>query len=522
MEENGQALPAIVKTAAFYSCVVSTVIILVNVLCHLFNYRKPLQQRLMIRIQLILPLFAASCYVMLTDESMFVKMLLTSLREVYEAFVIYTFFSLLTMMLGGERNIIILTSGRPPVLFGPLLLDISDPNTFLYIKRGILQYVWMKPAICLLMIVCDVFHISSFDFSSPYLWLTIVYNLSVTISLYCLAIFWKILWSDLKPFNPVGKFLCVKLIIFASYWQGIIIGLLNAFHLLPESGDFGVLLQNALLCIELIAFAIGHWFSFSFTPFTIKNLPYGKLRFKYALKDIFGIKDLVYDFKLTFYGDYYKDYKHFDSVEAMIAHPSSKGRISRINQGLRYHHNGKQKHWLPQQLIVHQSLEIIHSTSDMTYEPSITSHGGDQNRAGEPSNSSTRAYQPSNSSIRAIYQLSIDASWRGTNSISEANFPSPILQPNSSIAEMLNQDNSPIDYDNEEFEQDEQLYTHACQVINNYNLDQKETKKLLNYPIIDDLIHAHAYGYRVNKLRKERLRNSEESDRDLGTYGSLA
>ena len=66
---------------------------------------------------------------------------------------------------------------------------------------------------------------------------------------------------------------------------------------------------------------------------------------------MFGIKDLVHDFKLTFHGDYYKDYKRFDSVEAITAHPESKGRMSRINQGLRYHGDGKHKTLAPKQSI---------------------------------------------------------------------------------------------------------------------------------------------------------------------------
>ena len=163
--------------------------------------------------------------------------------------------------LGGERNIIIMTSGREPVKHPGILLyilpplDISDPYTFLGIKRGILQYVWAKPIICFSTLLSQglgLYDVNSMGPKSIYLWLTIIYNGSVTMSLYCLAIFWKILWNDLKPFNPVGKFLCVKLIIFASYWQGVILAILNVFQVLPgsdeseEKGSIGVCIQNGL------------------------------------------------------------------------------------------------------------------------------------------------------------------------------------------------------------------------------------------------------------------------------------
>lgn len=53
--------------------------------------------------------------------------------------------------------------------------------------------------------------------------------------------------------------------------------------------SIGVCIQNALLCVELIAFAIGHWYSFSYFPFTISQLPWGRYKFHYALKRLVRI-----------------------------------------------------------------------------------------------------------------------------------------------------------------------------------------------------------------------------------------
>jgi hypothetical protein len=500
-------MPHYVVTVSFWSCVAATAIITASILLHLLNYRKPFEQRLMIRIHLIVPLFAVSCYSMLINQTApFNRFVLEPVREVYEAFVIYTFFLLLTGMLGGERNIIIMTSGRVPVAHPGVLghifppLDILDPYCFLYIKRGILQYVWLKPFICLATIGAEFagwYDVNDFSVSSVYFWLTLVYNFSVTLSLYCLAIFWKILWNDLKPFKPVGKFLCVKLIIFASYWQGILIGILNVLQVLPQNPDnssqfsVGLCIQNALLCVELVGFAIGHWHSFTYSAFTINKLPYGRLKLKYAFKDMIGFKDLIHDFQLTFYGDYYKDYKQFDSVEALIAHPESRGRISRINQGLRYYHDGKQKHWLPSSPAQPPSHDLIQSTSESraihNYEPSLKSMG---------------------TSVRAIYTPSLAEDTVGTFNVCSE----PVNQ-NHTITELLRQDPelAHIDYSAEDLDEDELYYHQASQVINNYNIDHPEIKRLLNYPIVDDVIDAHAYGYRVNKLRQDRLRSRDET-----------
>lgn len=536
------SLPHWIVTFSGWCAIFATAVIALSIIMHLLNYRKPFQQRLMIRIQLILPVFALSCYLMLVNpRGAVVKYLIEPIREIYEAFVIYTFFSLLIDMLGGAKSIIIMTSGRTPVQHPGVIrfclppLDISDPRTFLAIKRGILQYVWLKPILCFSVLFFEgigQYDVNDMGPKSIYLWITIVYNLSVSLSLYCLAMFWKILWTDLRPFNPIAKFLCVKLIIFASYWQGVLLAILNFAGVLPGNNslddnaapNLGVSIQNALLCVELVAFAVGHWFAFSYKPFTISLIPNGRLQFYYAVRDMIGIKDLIIDFELTFYGDYYKDYKQFNSVDAIIAHPSSKGTMSRINQGLRYHTDGKQKHWLAQQ------------------------HGGAQGLPANASVASNRQSIISTSEINAIpnlgvkgsglsqYAASINLAGASTKGLYPGKSPSvhaPDSKSINTVLSALDDDgdgietavkslNPEIDYDQEGFEEDEHFYAAACSVVNNYNLDQTEVKKLINYPIVDDVIMGHEYGYKVKKLRANRQRLQKSNVlKDSNRYGSV-
>ncbi|KAI3404265.2 hypothetical protein KGF56_002904 [Candida oxycetoniae] len=397
-----------------------------------------------------------------------------------------------------------MTSGRRPVQHPGIMkyimppLDISDSRTFLNIKRGILQYVWLKPIICFATLFFEIigwYNVNDMTWGSIYLWLTLIYNASVTLSLYSLAIFWKVLWDDLKPFKPGGKFLCVKLIIFASYWQGVILAILNFFQVLPGSGDdtneggsIGVSIQSALLCIELIAFAIGHWYSFSYHPFTVSQLPWGRYKFKYALKDWLGFKDLIIDFQKTFDGEHYKDYRQFDSVEAMVAHPDSKGRMSRIHQGLRYHYDGKHKHWLPDSSSVVTSPGVIPSTSEI--------------HALQPDNASILS---NNTSMRAMYSTSPKNSPPGSP-IFEEETRSITSTASLSIKEQINNDLllSTIDYSDERFDEDEVIYQEAIDTIGNYTLEDPHTKSILNYPIIDGVLDSHAYGFKVQKLRQRQ------------------
>ncbi|CAN3371980.1 hypothetical protein DIURU_002509 [Diutina rugosa] len=478
-------LPASVVATCYVASVTATIVILVSLHLHMRNYRKPFQQRLMLRINLIVPLFAWSCYRMLLNQnSVFTKYFVEPLREVYEAFVIYTFYSLLTVMLGGERQIIVMTSGRPPVhhpvfplsrILPPV--DISDPQTFLYIKRGILQYVWLKPFLCFTILIGEVvgfYNVNDMSYKSVYLWLTVVYNITVSLSLYCLALFWKILWTDLKPFNPIGKFLCVKLIIFASYWQGVILAILNATGQLPEMGHHqstAVAIQNALLCVELIPFAMGHWISFNWRDFSLAKLPSARVKWYYAMRDWLGIKDLIWDFKLTYHGDYY-DYRQFDSVDALIAHPNSRGRTKKIQEGFRYHPDGQQKHWVDNNSVNEDPTRPILSTQERRavggYAASI------------------------NSSLKAMYEVTPDDTPSGSNNNNNGSGDAFESEEPSLRGEGL--------------DVDEALYAEAIATINNYNLDKPQVRRLLKYPVVDEMVSAHQYGYRVNQLRQQQQR----------------
>jgi hypothetical protein len=139
---------------------------------------------------------------------------LDPIRDMYEAFTIYTFFQLLINFLGGERSLIIMMHGRAPKEHvWPLnyvfpKVDISDPHTFLAVKRGILQYAWLKPPLALAAIIMkatNTYQEGYVGLKSGYFWSGIVYNISVSVSLYSLGIFWVCMTRDLQPFRPVPK-----------------------------------------------------------------------------------------------------------------------------------------------------------------------------------------------------------------------------------------------------------------------------------------------------------------------------
>lgn len=323
-----------------------------------------------------MPLYSIASWISLVSFTL--AQWVDPLRDIYEAFTIYTFFQLLINYLGGERSLIIMTHGRAPVshlwpmnhLFAPI--DISDPYTFLAIKRGILQYAWLKPILgisAVVMKATGTYQEGYIGVSSGYFWSGIIYNISVTLSLYSLGLFWVCMNEDLKPFRPVPKFLCIKLIIFASYWQGFLLSILVWLGAIPDTvpdytpDNLAASIQDALICLEMPIFAVAHWYAFSWHDYADNSKSAARMPVWYAIRDSFGPRDLIEDSKETFSGDKYK-YRLFDSSDKVMAHEDSKARLARLKAGMRYERGGKAKYWIP------SPNEINEHTSLLQGEPS--------------------------------------------------------------------------------------------------------------------------------------------------------
>ncbi len=64
----------------------------------------------------------------------------------------------------------------------------------------------------------NLYHEGDYSLKSGYLWISVINNISVSLSLHSLVLFYMVTEDRLKPFKPFTKFLCVKAIIFFSYW----------------------------------------------------------------------------------------------------------------------------------------------------------------------------------------------------------------------------------------------------------------------------------------------------------------
>merc|ERR1712241_240659 len=78
------------------------------------------------------------------------------------------------------------------------------------------------------------------DADKGYLYVTLIYNVSITLALYALFLFYFATRELLRPFDPVLKFFTIKSVIFLSFWQGVMLAILEHLgYILPVIDEKG-------------------------------------------------------------------------------------------------------------------------------------------------------------------------------------------------------------------------------------------------------------------------------------------
>ncbi|KAF8929365.1 organic solute transporter Ostalpha-domain-containing protein [Dissophora ornata] len=268
---------------------------------HAKNYNKPSEQRHIMRIVLMIPIYAVISFLSFRfyKEAIYYE----TIRDCYEAFVIYSFFILLLTYLGDDNQAQrskITGSDRRKLLY-PLNCFYYNPmneNFLYYMKYGILQYVAIKPLCTLAAVVLQYFGLycdTAYDFHFGMVYITIVNFISVSVALYCLVLFYQTINVEIQEHSPFMKFMCVKMVVFFCYWQSCLLSLLGALGVFkPDDGwtmlnvELGI--SSVLICAEMVVFATLHVYSFSYLPYVIPGVttPITK-----SLRDGFNPMDMV-------------------------------------------------------------------------------------------------------------------------------------------------------------------------------------------------------------------------------------
>lgn len=264
------------------SCVMATTYFTIQLMSqHLFYWKNPKEQKAIIIIILMAPLYAIDSFVGLVNvqASMAFFTYLESIKECYEALVIAKFLSLMYsyLKISISKNIVPdEIKGReihhsfPMTLFQPHTVRLDHHNLKL-LKSWTWQFVIIRPVCSILMVALQVLGI----YPSWVSWtFTIILNVSVTLALYALVIFYHVFAKELAPHKPLAKFMCIKGIVFFCFWQGIVLeilaamGFLKANHFWIDVEHVEEALQNVLVCMEMVVFAFVQQYAYDVTPYT--------------------------------------------------------------------------------------------------------------------------------------------------------------------------------------------------------------------------------------------------------------
>ncbi|CAA0813389.1 Protein LAZ1 homolog 1 [Striga hermonthica] len=287
-------------TSSLYSWAVTSAAIFVMVALllsmylifeHLAAYNQPEEQKFLIGLILMVPVYAVESFVSLLNSDAAFNCGI--IRDCYEAFALYCFERYLIACLGGEDNTIefmekqTLATSSVPLLdetyaYGvvehpfPLNCFLRDWNLgsdfYQAVKIGIVQYMILKMICAFLAMFFEflgVYGDGKFEWNYAYPYLAVVLNFSQTWALYCLVQFYSVTKHKLAPIKPLAKFLTFKSIVFLTWWQGVAVAFLFSFGALKGSLALALKtrIQDYIICIEMGIAAVVHLFVFPAAPY---------------------------------------------------------------------------------------------------------------------------------------------------------------------------------------------------------------------------------------------------------------
>jgi Organic solute transporter Ostalpha len=245
---------------------------------HVASYTEPSTQRYIVRILAFVPIYAIDSWLSLRFGQ--VAIYFDVIRDCYGAYVLWSFYKLCESYMHGEEALVAVLEAKDKVAHPwPFCCIFSKPSKVFLMrtKQCILQYTLFKPLLAVLTMILElagVYHSGEFEASAGYLWITILDNISITISLYALALFYMATAKELAEHQPIWKFICIKAVVFFSWWQGVLIAILVFAGAIKDVDEYSAQdiangLQDFIICIEMFIISIAHHFAFSYKPYEI-------------------------------------------------------------------------------------------------------------------------------------------------------------------------------------------------------------------------------------------------------------
>ncbi|RWW04680.1 hypothetical protein BHE74_00036296 [Ensete ventricosum] len=146
-----------------------------------------------------------------------------------------------------------------------------EHHTLKLLKYWTWQFVVIRPVCSVLMIALQLLGLYTTWISWTF---TFILNISVSMALYALVIFYHVFAKELAPHRPLTKFMCIKGIVFFCFWQGVALDVLAAAGVI-QSHNFWLdvehieeAIQNVLVILEMVVFSVLQHYAYNVAPYT--------------------------------------------------------------------------------------------------------------------------------------------------------------------------------------------------------------------------------------------------------------
>ena len=171
-----------------------------------------------------------------------------------------------------------------------------------------LQFVFFRPLTTIAKVLLNKYEYygpwadGPNDWRAPQVYVTVIQNISIFTAFAGLLKFYHAVDKDLEWCRPFAKFLCIKGVVFMTFWQGLAITILAETTDVggadsSDSEEWAMSAQNFLICLEMLLFSIAHFYCFP----TYEWEPNYRVEFnkaKYGIKETLALGDFMSDLKL--------------------------------------------------------------------------------------------------------------------------------------------------------------------------------------------------------------------------------
>eukprot|EP00980_Cylindrotheca_fusiformis_P024111 scaffold11532_cov119-Cylindrotheca_fusiformis.AAC.3 len=270
--ENSFMIWQLAGTFTLLSCLIS----MWHMSAHLRKLEQPIIQRKILAILWMSPIYAVTSWFSLVFPS--TEGYLAIVKDSYEAYVIYQ---------GDREYVIDLLAKRadhlsPPVSIRSMCFcccyeqEFENDNAkaravLMQCQVFAMQFVFWRPVTTITKVVLKKYDYygpwgaeGPNDWRAPQFYIFLIQNISIFMAFTGLLKFYHLVDKDLAWCRPFAKFLCIKGVVFMTFWQGLAISVLG--QTIDETGgdpeEWATKSQNFLVCLEMLLFSLAHYYCF--------------------------------------------------------------------------------------------------------------------------------------------------------------------------------------------------------------------------------------------------------------------